>query len=317
MMWIIAVWFTAMSAVPEGVDIDDVDMWADAAESFREGPDGCWMFEGHVTMILAVDGGASSLGLGGMMAGEVHGRVQARFDDHTWTQFHYTLDQDREPWMVLRPMWGSVAEDAIAAVDEDGIPLPDVGPSDEERERMRRRARMFSMRGNRGDDEPAIQMSTVEYVDWNEERREVQLVQDVFVEGMGQGEASAVHHFPDGEPFVTAVDITLPKTVTLGRWPLQGKIRRAGVHLRGHRVGDAVLPTAQRFSAIAGFFGQTFSADSSLYFERAQRCVSTPVTEQAVGDRTTDDPSGPDTISDDPDEDLRAPSASEPPTDGS
>jgi hypothetical protein len=273
------IWWWVLAALaatpPAGVDLEDIDGWNEAAEAYRKGPPGCWEVQGTMHLTLKLDGGASALSLGEISSGEVRGTVSGRLENHEWTKFHYTLDQERQPWMVLRPMWGSVAKGAIVAVDAQGQPLPAVGPTAEDRERMGRRGRSFGFGGGGEDGEgPTIRTSTVEYVDWDEEAQEVQFVQDVLMEGMGRGEAKAVHHFPGGGRLATAVDITLPSTATFGRWPLQGTIKAASAHLRSHPVGGVAIPLAQRFSIIAGFFGQTVVADSELTFTRASRCVA-------------------------------------------
>jgi hypothetical protein len=269
------VW-SAFAAAPAGVDLDDIDGWTSAAELYRKGPAGCWEFEGSLHLMLKLDGGASALGLGEVTGGEVRGTVSGTLVNHEWTRFHYTLDQDYQPWMIIRPMWGSVAKGAIVAVDAEGKPLK---PPEEQ---DGKRPRSFSFGGGGEGDGQSIRTSTVEYVDWDEEVGEVVFVQDVLMEGMGRGEAKAVHHFPGGQRLVTSVDITLPSTASFGRWPLQGTVQRASAHLRSHPVGGVAIPLAQRFSIIAGFFGQTVAADSQLSFSRARRCVVEGPVEEAA-----------------------------------
>lgn len=257
----------ALAAPPEGLDLEDYDPWVEGARVFDRGPDGCWQLEGTVMLRLKLNSGASALGMARSSDQTVRGKVDARFDDHVWTRFHYTLDAPKMPWMLVRPFWGKVKDGAIVAVDEqdrplkDEVDMPDFG-----------RGRRARPEGEDGDSR--LRSSTVETLLWDEEAHAVVLREDAVFEGFGRGKVVATHTFPDARPVATAFDVTLPGTVSIGTWPLTGSVSDGEIHVRGFPVGDSVLPQAQRFSAIGAFFGMTAAIDSFVQFTRATRCVA-------------------------------------------
>ncbi|MCB9665452.1 MAG: hypothetical protein H6732_15170 [Alphaproteobacteria bacterium] len=261
----------AWAAPPEGLDLDDYDPWVQAARAFDRGPDGCWVIEGELTLRLKLDSGASALGRARDSDQTVHGKVDARFVDHQWTRFHYTLDAPKRPWMLIRPFWGKVKEGAIVAVDDQDRPL-----KDEVEMPSFRRPRPRG--GEEGDADGAsrLQSTSVETLIWDDEAQAVVLREDAVFEGFGRGRVVSAHTFPGARPVATAFDLELPGTVTLGTWPLTGSVHDGEIHVRGFEVDAGVLPQAQRFSAIGSFFGTTAQVDSFVQFTRASRCEDPP-----------------------------------------
>lgn len=261
----------AVAAAPPGVDLEDVDGWEARSKAFDEGPDGCWELEGTLELRLMLDAGASSFGRRRHDDTTVHGTVSARFDDHTWKRFHYTLDQERQDWMIFRPFWGNVEEDAILVVDKQGNPVVTA----EERREAAERRRSFRIGRKAADDgKPQVTISSLLNVIWDEQAREVVFEEDGNIRGLARGKAIARHRFPEGSTQATAFDITLPEGGTFGVWPLQGTLTSGSVHIRSYPTASgAAIPHHQRFSAIVQVFGQTVGVDSSLAFTTARRCV--------------------------------------------
>lgn len=269
MIWLLAI---AWGATPPEIDLDDTDRWDAGAEAFSKGPAGCWSMTGTVELRLMHDTGASGFGKRRQTDRTVRGTLKATFTDHRWTQFHYTLDAEREMWMMVRPFWGEVDDDAVQVVDEAGEPVPLEDTSMfGKRGRNRRAAPINADRARQ-----TAQLASVEYVQWNDETREVELVKDASLQGIGSGNAITVYRFAEGAPIATGLDITLPSKATFGTWPMQVMIKEGRIHIRGFQVGGAVLPHAQRFSGIGGVFGQTFGVDSVVAFTEARRCTSEP-----------------------------------------
>lgn len=269
---------------PEGVDLDDYEGWSAKARKFDEGPAGCWKMEGTVYLRLLQDTGNSLLGKALSKDTSAEGTVSAVFDGHRWTQFHYTLTSEPEPWMILTPFWGKVAEDAVELYGPDGEKYESLGqfgpePSEKQKERQEERMREQAEKMKEEaeeDGEPLFQATSFESLEWDSEAGEVVLREEASFTGLGKGELTTLYHFPMGQEQATKLEMDVPGA-SLGRWPLVAKVKRGNITIIGHPIGDEVLPLAQRFSGLLGAFGQTFGADSAITFTTAQRCTSTAV----------------------------------------
>ncbi len=279
MWWLLPL---AAAAPPEGLDLDDVDAWEAAAESFREGPEGCWELKGTAMMRLVHDAGASPFGRSRRTDESAEGTIDARFEHGRWTRFQVTMTEEPEDWMVVWPVWGTVSTEAWTIVDPQGELQAGPRPADpakaekedeDEDDSGKRRGRSISI-GISNDD---LTLASYQFARWNEEARAVELIEEYSIEGGLTGKATTTATFPEGRLQASRIRIDLPTTSKIGTWPLQGRLKAASVDLLGTSVAGQVLPHSQRVSFLAGIFGHTLGADSDVTFHEVRRCEAVPL----------------------------------------
>jgi hypothetical protein len=120
---------------PEGLDLDDLDSWEQAAQAVLDGPAGCWSFTGNLRQELVVYTPPSRLFGAHDVRAVFEGPFEGRLRDGNWERFEYEVTSDDEDWGSLEspiyPLLGTIDQDIVNR-EKRPEPEEDSGEPDEE-----------------------------------------------------------------------------------------------------------------------------------------------------------------------------------------
>jgi hypothetical protein len=260
MWWMVA---AAFAGVPEGVNVEQVDLWDDRANALQDGPDGCYEVVGRTTWDWDLGRHGGSQGNAAFMA---------RYEDGIWLDV-YTRSLGEDTWE---------RRDLPVRVFPHGevrfVPL--VG-------------RLADHYGSYGEEGVAENLSqslidqfsqgvSYAFVEWDDAAQEVR-VQRVVPFGTG-AEAVQVAHFPEGGALPTRLDTTVDTSVAIPGFR-GAKVRHAEAHVLGVAVGEQVFPTTEAFQVSASAFGARIEGAQTVRYLTWRRCGAAVDDEiRALGD---------------------------------
>lgn len=265
----------ALAAPPDGVDLDDLDLWEARARDVLAGPVGCWVLEGNLELAYTVYTPPSLFSRAEKHTNRSGGTFVGRFVDGKWTAFDYTLDpiegdKDGQIEVPVRPMMGkydaSVVQRVTTSADEQPsyVSIRDGGGGGG--------AEAMSLLDR------AIDLidpdSSTAYAQWDDEAGGVRLIQDVPMTDFARSDTLTITTlFPGGGPLGTRVDAEFPRRVRGGNKIVHVSLYDAQMHLRGQIAGGVVLPAKESVSMGIGALGFTLGYEQSLTYTRAVGCT--------------------------------------------
>lgn len=288
----------AFAAPPEGVDPDDLDRWEALAERALAGPEGCWEFEGLLTVEAKYHSRAALWRRSEETAWRWHGPWTGRLDAGVWTRFAYELkgDSGKPGEFPIYPVIGKIDPKIVEAIG--------VKDDDEESGGV-----SISVGGDGGEAEAVSMLrkaidswntsAAFSYGAWSDERQEVKLIQEVPTDEKPNAPTISVTTlFPGGEPFASRMSAVFPRRIPVGEWPLRGTVYDGQFHLVQQRVAGVGLPQAENMAAAGSMLGFSVSYEQRIDYRTARRCASTTpagATGSSAGPVSEPPPAGPPT----------------------
>ena len=267
-MWALAS-ALALAAPPPNVDLEDIDMWEDAAERLLDLPTGCWEWVGQAswdwrtgrysTRGDAVFAGKTDNGLWG----EVHLQPLGELleDRRGNVARVYERRQARFTPLVGKLRGGRM----VVAGDEQGRALVEGA---EAVNVLRNAIRRIS-----GD-------AFTSWAAWDDARGGVVLNRSIPLAAGRAEEIDVAIFFPSGGPVPSYLDVTFPAKFRTGRWP-GWSVRDAEVHVRGLIRGNVVYPSSEAFRFDYRFLGFKYHGAQTVVYKRITRC-ELPISEASL-----------------------------------
>jgi len=264
-------------AAPPPIDLEDSAPWEKAARVMREGPAGCWQFEGRMSMEVALHTPASAWSRGGSHRSRLSGDFTGTLDEGRWVAFERQLDPaDSNDWLrlsgegsQLTPLVGIYAVETAPQINQIRIDMSD----DQATAQV---AAASSQAVNRVDRlmDTLTEEAELAYIEWVPSRDGLLLHQFAELQN-ARGEIELLTFFPGGGA-PSELTVTLPPKTVIREGPLKLVLMRPQLHFRGQAVADTVLPVAEAASLVISFFGITVGIDQRIDYQRAWRCAASP-----------------------------------------
>ncbi len=245
-MWVLVA-SLALAGPPDGVDLNDLDVYETLANDFLSGPAGCWNVVGTVD---------ARVSLGRFGSSRSTGQMVGKIEDGVWLGYQLLVLYGRVPHPST-PGW------TVGFYADEGF-TPIVG-----------------RHGHLSEDSGAVGVlgaifdelsSAVDaaWIQWEEDRSAVVLHRNV---ALGKGRrapvADVVTVFPGGDPRVQALDVRFPERFHTGK--LRWRISDARVHIVGNAAGQP-FPAREEVSAEIGVLGFTFSVRQVITYDVVAEC---------------------------------------------
>jgi hypothetical protein len=256
----------AWAGPPEGVVPDDLERWEAGAEQVLAGPPGCWILGGGLSIRLAGLRAATGSGRADAAEDRFVGRFEGLIEGGEWKNLSYSLspaDDPTKPAEVSIPMLPTIGRFSPAVMHR-------VNPADKESMTIGVDGGASNLIARVFED---ISAGGTVYAQWDEVRGGIELFQDVAIRDRPKSEPVQVRtFFPGGGP-ASAVDVTFPRRLRDGAFPIWVTLHDLQMHLKTAVVDGAVLPAADSVSFGVSTLGMTFGFDQTLTWERAARCA--------------------------------------------
>ncbi|TVQ91571.1 MAG: hypothetical protein EA397_09520 [Deltaproteobacteria bacterium] len=252
----------AFANTPAHVDLENVDLWAEGADTLLDGPPGCWEVVGRATW-------AWDLGKYGFNRGD--SVIVGRLFDGIWTGFSaISLGE------VQRKKKGAsrhVYPDALRVV-------PMLGRVDESVRRDSRRSRSSEPSGS-GEAVNLIRTVLddvggdveVSWATWEDTAQAVVYHRGLEVgAGRNPPEATVRVRFPNGGDVPDALEIEFPESWKTQTFP-RAKITSTSVKVRGQIVEGVAFPASEAVKADATVLGMTFSGAQTIDYRSFTPCT--------------------------------------------
>jgi hypothetical protein len=263
MIWLTAVW----AAPPAGVEPDDIERWQASSQQVLNGPPGCWIFTGRIASKLVGTSSASRTARGAPREDAFVGSFEGLLQDGVWQNLSYTLhpaDRPTEPAqidIVLLPTVGKFSSGVQHRTNPAESSSVSIGMGDGAASNLI--ADVFDEVGGSGTADAA----------WRDDPGAVVLNQHISLTSGLRGDPAVVRTvFPGGGP-ASRLDVTFPRRVRGGEFPLWVTIYDLQLHLQTAVVDGAVVPAADTVSFGIGVLGMTFGFEQALTWEGAARCT--------------------------------------------
>ena len=284
---------------PEGVDLDALEEWEAMALSFREGPQGCWVFEGTTSIKIALFTPPSLWTRPERHNFQFGGKFEGRFENGAWVSFRHDtkrldstkvglseLDLELDNLDRIVPLFGTFDRNIV---EYEGPKKPEDDKEEDDDNKSSTstdeelRATDTATRSLSAVDELLNNLSPssfVSFAQWSSKPRGVRLVQDAPLDDRPRSDVvTLTTFFPDGTGPATEANVVFPKRMTVRDGMISAKIMEPQMRLRGKVVGNEALPLAEAFSGVVGFLGFTVGYEQALAYNRATPCPPTPTTE--------------------------------------
>lgn len=268
--WLMAL---AIAAPPEGVELEDLDLWEKRSQALLDGPAGCWDFSGTVETTFAAYTPPTLFSRAQRHDRKLGGTFEGRFSDGHWLSFQYELEPkgdwgdeaDSDFGVPLFPMMGKIDQKVVkrANPDEEGgaarVEVKDAS------------GRAMNLLHNVLDEiNPA---TTIAHAEWSEPESGVVLYQDMpLKDGRNADVVTLTTYLPGGGEQATRLDAVFPRRVRVGEGMLKATIFDAQMHLRGQPDASGVLPALESVSLGIGVLGFTVGYEQKLTYARAATC---------------------------------------------
>ena len=270
---------TALSAPPEGVDLEDIDHWETRSEALLAGPKGCWELEGDAHVRAAVFTPGGLLGKPSQVQATLQGPWSGRMEDGLWTRLDHQLEATEEQGTLditgvpLHPMVGRVALKASedGEQQEEGSGSVSAGISSEG---VVLGAQAWSQAANLVDDiiEAMDPEAVLTYASWDEARQGIEVVRSMPLGRRASAEELTLRSFLplDGRP--RSLDVEFPDRIRMGSWPIRVTLLDPQLHLVSLPSDQGPLPAQESLSTILGVLGFTLGYEQTLTYRKATPC---------------------------------------------
>ncbi len=271
----------ALAAPPDGVDVEDVDLWEARSEALLAGPQGCWELEGDARVRAAVFTPGGLLGKPSRVQTTLSGPWTGRMEDGLWTRLEHQLQPTQEggkldvTGLPLHPMVGRVAlqsgedDDEQEAGQEGGKVSAGISS-----EGVTLDAQAWSKAANLVDDiiEAVDPEAVLAYASWDEARQGVEVVRSMPLGPRASADEVTLRSFLplDGRP--RSLDVEFPARIRMGSWPVRVTLIEPQLHLVSLPSPQGLLPAHESLSAILGVLGFTLGYEQTLAYRKATPC---------------------------------------------
>jgi len=255
MWWLVA---AALAAPPPGVDLEDLDGWATAADRLLDGPPGCWEVVGRADWNH--DGGQFGFTRGSAV-------FAGRLEEGVWSEFHVESlgevfregrEEERHVYrdeQLFVPLMGRYEDDD----DEGGEDTLEGGS-----------APVNVVRDLLSDLEGSAEYT---WATWDEEAQGVVFTRVVPIGKRANApEVTLDVFFPNGDVVPEHGDVKFPERFWIHDLP-PVVVRDAQVQLRGQRWGEDVFPAAEAFSVELRALGFRFRAAQTIRYRSFVPCA--------------------------------------------
>ncbi len=245
----------ALATAPEGVDLEDIFSWEDAAEPLLDGPPGCWNMEGTAVRKVVVFIPPDLWTSGSQLEEVVNAKVRGRLLDGRW-QFYGVNGVDRGDLKSVNPLIRILP----SIVDQlDIIPLIGAFPGVGERSPTNLVRKIVDEWG--GDLSTSI-------TEWDDERNGVWLRREVPIRKKPRAPVSQVStFFPEGKLTPTEMDVAFPASFKAGLKLMRFRIDNAQFHIRA-----AQTPTLESASLLLIGMGITMGYEQTITYDSFTPC---------------------------------------------
>jgi hypothetical protein len=256
MWWLLA---AALAAPPPGVDTEDIDVWAAAADQLLDGPAGCWEVVGRADWNH--DGGRIGFTRGSAV-------FAGRMEEGVWSEYHIES---------LGEVYREFREDEQHTYRAEQLFVPLMGrhaEGDDEEE-----GGETAIEGGAGPvnvltDVLSELRGSAEYAwaAWDEDASAVVFTRVVPIgKRTNAPEVTMNVVFPEGEVVPERAEVVFPERFWINNVP-PVVIRDARVELRGQRWGDTVFPAAEAFSAELRVLGFRLTSAQTIRYRSVRPC---------------------------------------------
>lgn len=254
--------------------LDDAAHWEQRARQLIDGPAACVQLGGSARYVVAMYSPGGWLGPGERTDMVIDATFEGTLDHGTWTALsvNWAASDARDQLELdrIHPIVGRIPKELVEqtstqadgsvsiSLDGSGTDVALAGSGDEA---------LGLLDDIINDIDPAV---TTSYSRWVPERRAVELVQLVPLDGR-QGEVEVRVDFPEGgDPL--SLDAVFPKRVRMSEGLVRVTILDAQLHLRGTQSSLGLLPAEEGASLVLGVLGFTVGIDQRIRYERARGC---------------------------------------------
>jgi hypothetical protein len=255
--WLVAI---AWSGVPADVDLEAVEMWDDASQDLRKGPDGCWDLVGVASW---------NWDLGRFAEYRGTAAFAGRLKDHVWVDFHLEplgeVSRNGPKAEALKryeaaqrfaPLFGRLYG-GRASVSDDGVETEvDKGSSPGN-------LLVSAMDELSGDTATA-------WTTWDDDAKAVILHEALPT--TKKAEILVTTSFPNGDSVPVAQDFDFPDRFPVGAGLLTAWVHDGEAHLRGRAHNGQVFPEMEAFSFRARAAGFAFSGAQTVVYQHIKAC---------------------------------------------
>jgi hypothetical protein len=268
----------ASAAMPQTVDLEDLDRWEAGMTDLLDGPAGCWAFEGQVEMATILRLAPSQFSRSREIAGEFAGTFSGQLEGGRWTRFDVVLkrvsgDKAAAEAFAPFPMTGRIDLSIVThslLVKGKKKPLPFVVSSDGgdvNRDATSSLHRLI---------EEIDPEAATAYADWDDDAGGVLLVQDVPLTDANNAPTVKFTTLFPGGGLATQLDIVFPQVS-----PARGLIglpaveyRENHAHLRTRTMEGVAWPAEEISTFQIGTAAGTASYKQDLIYTRATECAA-------------------------------------------
>jgi hypothetical protein len=250
----------ALAAPPSNLDIEEPEVWDDAADLLLNGPAGCWEVVGraawHWDLGPSGEHDGSALFTGRLTDGEwSEFWVRSLGEAHDRPRKANYIDYPTEQHFF--PLVGNLHTDRVARSGSSYSSSRDEGARNVLRSTL---------------DRVAGQASTIE-VSWDEKRKAVLLTREIEMNRSAQRAPVALEFaFPNGGKNATHLDVNFPSWFSTGGFPAV-RVTDARATVDGAEAAGHVFPNGETFQFTGSTFGITFSATQTITYRSFRACT--------------------------------------------